>query len=94
MSISLKQGRYFTENDVENSEPVIVINEEFVKRWFKKENPIGQRITIGRIMGPPFTDKTREIVGVVDRCVSTGPAGMHQRRCSFPLRNAPTRCQN
>jgi putative ABC transport system permease protein len=89
MSISLKQGRYFTENDVENSEPVIVINEEFVKRWFKKENPIGQRITIGRIMGPPFTDKTREIVGVVGSVREYGPGRDAPEAMFIPASQCP-----
>jgi len=63
--IATKAGRVFTKRDVENSPPVVVINEAFAKQHFPKENPIGQRLTIARGLGKEFEDKTREIVGVV-----------------------------
>jgi ABC-type antimicrobial peptide transport system permease subunit len=44
---------------------VLVVNQEFVRRYFKGENPIGQHIRIGAMMGPGFEDPVREIVGVV-----------------------------
>ena len=65
LSIPLKDGRAFTEADTAASAPVVIINEAFAKEYFKKQSPIGERITIGRVMGPPFTDRTRQIVGVV-----------------------------
>ena len=39
---------------------VAIINEKLATRFFPHENPIGQRIQIF-----PFTNKWREIVGVV-----------------------------
>jgi predicted lysophospholipase L1 biosynthesis ABC-type transport system permease subunit len=35
------------------------------KRYWPKEDPIGQRMTIGKGLGPEFEDVTRQIVGVV-----------------------------
>jgi len=42
-----------------------VINQAFVKKYFPKGSPLGQRIVIGKGMGPDFTDPPREIVGVI-----------------------------
>jgi putative ABC transport system permease protein len=63
--IRLVSGRVFNERDVENSQPVVLINEAFMKKYFDKENPLGQRLTIARGLGKEFEDKTRVIIGVV-----------------------------
>jgi predicted permease len=65
MRIPLKAGRVFEERDSAQSDPIVVINEALARRYFRGANPIGERITIGRMMGPPFTDRTRQVVGVV-----------------------------
>ncbi len=44
---------------------MIIINQALARKYFPHENPIGQQMLIGRIMGPVFADKPREIVGVV-----------------------------
>ena len=38
------QGRAITEADRENTEPVAVVNEAFVKQFFPNESPIGHRV--------------------------------------------------
>ena len=63
--IPLLSGRVFNERDVENSQPALVVNEAFQTKYFPKQNPLGQRITIARGLGKEFEDKTRVIVGVV-----------------------------
>ncbi len=65
MKIPVLQGRAFTVNDTAASESVILINETLARRFFAGRNPIGERILIGRIMGPAMADKPRQIVGVV-----------------------------
>jgi putative ABC transport system permease protein len=65
LTIPLKSGRFFEERDSAASEPVVIINEALARSYFKSSNAIGERITIGRIMGPPFTDRPRQVVGVV-----------------------------
>ncbi|MCP5116288.1 MAG: ABC transporter permease [bacterium] len=65
MKIPLRRGRSFTERDTGNSPPVLIVNQAFVRRYFPEEEPLGQRVTIGRNMGPQFADQTRQIVGVV-----------------------------
>jgi len=60
--ISVLRGRGFTEQDNERSEPVAVVNEAFVKRFFKSgEDPIGQHFGLDE----PQNIGTFRIVGVV-----------------------------
>jgi putative ABC transport system permease protein len=44
MRIPLKTGRYFDERDHERAEPVAIVNEVLVERYFPNENPIGKHI--------------------------------------------------
>jgi putative ABC transport system permease protein len=61
MDIRLLRGRAFAEADRAEAPPVAVVNEALARRFFGRENPVGQKVTVG-VMGPPLT---REIVGVV-----------------------------
>jgi predicted permease len=65
MAIPVRQGRQFEERDSENAAGVVIINESFARKYFPNENPIGQHLTIGGNIGPDYSDRTREIVGVV-----------------------------
>ena len=58
-------GRGFTSQDTLNGPPVAVVNQEFVKQFFGKRNPIGHRFGFS---GPTKTpqDGAHEIVGVVE----------------------------
>ena len=49
MGIALREGRAFTEQDTEKSQPVALINETVAKRFFSDEDPVGKTIW----MGPP-----------------------------------------
>jgi predicted permease len=44
MSIPLKQGRFFTNQDDERSQPVVVIDEVLARKYFGDADPIGKRI--------------------------------------------------
>jgi putative ABC transport system permease protein len=63
--IPVIRGRVFTDRDVAGTPLVVVINEAFAKKYWPKENPIGQHLDIGVAVGPPFVDLPREIVGVI-----------------------------
>jgi putative ABC transport system permease protein len=74
--IPLLRGRMFTDRDDSRAPPVVVINETLARglsrgvRWpsallWRNGNPLGERITAGKDMGPPFEDRTRQIIGVV-----------------------------
>jgi putative ABC transport system permease protein len=49
MGMSIVAGRDFADSDTDASLPVALISQEFVRRYFRNENPLGQRIQ----MGPP-----------------------------------------
>jgi predicted permease len=57
----IAQGRFIEEQDTAITRPVAVVNEAFVRRFFKNQNPIGQHFGIDRIQ---YASKF-EIVGVV-----------------------------
>jgi putative ABC transport system permease protein len=60
MGTPLLRGREFTEQDERNGVPVAIVNQEFVRRMFPNENPIGKRFRSWR-----DENILREIVGVV-----------------------------
>jgi putative ABC transport system permease protein len=63
--IPVLRGRAFRETDVANSTPVVIVNEAMAKKYWPKEDPIGQVIVIGKGLGSEFNDPPRQIVGVV-----------------------------
>jgi putative ABC transport system permease protein len=66
MQIPLLRGRTFDERDQRNSAPVMIVTQEFVKKFFPNEDPLGRRVKIGAGDGAARERyKTREIVGVV-----------------------------
>ena len=44
MGIPLKRGRFFTDQDDERSQPVVVIDEVFGHKYFGDSDPVGKRI--------------------------------------------------
>jgi len=70
MRIPLKQGRLLTPQDISGSQRVAVIDEEFVRKYYRDQNPLGKRITFGA-----RGDKQPEyitIVGVVPHTMHEG----------------------
>jgi predicted permease len=51
LQIPVRSGRIFDAHDTSNSEAAILINESLARRYFPNENPVGQRISRGRIIG-------------------------------------------
>jgi predicted permease len=66
LRIPIIAGRAFHVSDTHGSEPVVIVNRQFARTYFKGQNPVGEHIRIGAAMGPGFEDDVREIVGVVD----------------------------
>jgi putative ABC transport system permease protein len=67
MGIRLLRGRGITRNDVERSEPAVVVNEAFAERFFPNQNPVGEHVSSNRAPArageaPRFTWLT--IVGI------------------------------
>jgi putative ABC transport system permease protein len=71
LKIPLKKGRAFNDQDRLGAPPVTIIDEQFVKKYFANEDPIGRRITFGA--APGKTDSTWiTIVGVVGHAAHEG----------------------
>lgn len=58
------RGRDFTDEDTGAAPLVVIINETMAKKWWPKQDPIGQQIVIGKGVGPQFAEGPRQIVGV------------------------------
>lgn len=63
--IPLVRGRYFARTDTANAEHVVIINEAFASEYFKSQDPIGQRLIIGKGLGADFEEPDRQIIGIV-----------------------------
>ena len=61
LGTKIVQGRSIEEQDNATTRPIAVVNEAFVRRFFKQQNPIGQHFGLDRIQ---YAGKF-EIVGVV-----------------------------
>jgi predicted permease len=87
LKIPLKRGRFLTESDSENAPPVIVIDEEFAKRFFGEKDPIGKRVNFSVLNSSP------EIVGVAGHIKQWGLDETNdspiQAQCYFPLMQVP-----
>ncbi len=60
MRIRLERGRDFTNADVADSRPVILVSDSFARRFWPHEDPIGKHVTLTFLPG-----SSREVVGVV-----------------------------
>jgi predicted permease len=70
--IPLVRGRYFTRQDTGNADQVVIINEEFARKYWPKQDPLGQRMVIGKGLGPQFEEGPRQIVGIVGSVTEAG----------------------
>ena len=67
LGLPLLRGRLFSEGDVESARHVAVINQTLARRFFGKENPLGQTIKFNEFDNLPSTPHNAyfEIIGVV-----------------------------
>ena len=64
MRIPLLSGRRFGEQDGTHGAPVMIVNQAFARKYFGRDNPLGQHIQVA--LGDGVIDHpVREIVGVV-----------------------------
>lgn len=81
--VSLLRGRYFARTDNETTEPVAIVNEAFVKRFFRQEeDPLGQHFGLDL----PENAGTFRIVGIVRDAKF---AGFALRRPARPMFYVP-----
>jgi len=68
MNMRILRGRALSERDVIGTQPVVVVNQALVDRYFPGQDPIGKRLEVGFATPPNW----REIVGVVADVRSAG----------------------
>ncbi|HYN06373.1 MAG TPA: ADOP family duplicated permease [Vicinamibacterales bacterium] len=84
IGIPLLKGRGFTEEDRAGTPRVAVVNDAFVRLHYPNENPIGQRIRMGR-----NSSIVREIVGVVGSVKHYNLADKDQAQMYEPFAQMP-----
>jgi putative ABC transport system permease protein len=82
--IPIRRGRDFTDRDVAGAPGVVVINESMARKYWPKEDPVGQQIIIGKGVGPEFDEPARQIIGIAGD-IHSGGLG----RDPFPLMIIP-----
>ncbi len=50
LDVKLKQGRFFSEQDTPGSVPVAVVNETFVRRYLKGQDPLRQQVEVEQLI--------------------------------------------
>ncbi|MGH7467853.1 MAG: ABC transporter permease [Longimicrobiales bacterium] len=84
LRLPLRKGRFLNEADRLGSAPVVVIDEEFVRRYFPDSDPIGRRITFnGDAENPNYIT----IVGVVGHAAHEGLDAEHRIQLYFSYRH-------
>ncbi len=70
--IPVVRGRFFTTRDTANAATVAVISDAMAKKFWPDQDPIGERISIDKYLGPDFATPPREIVGIAGDVRDTG----------------------
>jgi len=85
IGIPLRQGRFFSDSDRDNSVPVAIISETMARRFWPGENPIGKRLT------PSFHAEQgpREIVGIVGDVKTSGLDVESSSMMYLPYKQSP-----
>jgi len=73
LGASLLKGRFFTENDNQNSHAVVIINRSLALRYYPNEDPLGKYIKLSQGASSSRREfGQREIVGVIDDLKNDG----------------------
>jgi putative ABC transport system permease protein len=77
LGIPVIEGRGFMDSDTENTLPVALVNQAFVRQYFAAEDAIGKRIRISiaqQVGSANPSDEVFTIVGVIGDTMNRGPA--------------------
>ena len=85
LGIPLRRGRIFDEGDTATSPRVVIVNEEFVRRFLPEGEPLGRRITTVDQTSAEF-----EVVGVVGSVRRTGLGEDAPAAAYFPYLQRPS----
>jgi putative ABC transport system permease protein len=81
LGIRIVAGRPFAGTDTERSQQVVMVNEQFARRYWPSQNPIGKRLKMG---GPSSSDPWKTVVGVYENLKHRGPGSETRPEVSFP----------
>jgi len=90
--IQIAKGRSFTEQDIDGSPRVAMVNENFARKFLPNIDPIGKRLVIEQLipgvtkLGPSLE---WEIVGVYHNVRSGGPRGDDYVEMTVPFYQSP-----
>lgn len=85
LGLRLVRGHLLTEAEVNDARPVVVVNQEFAKRYLGETDPVGRLVTIKDLVPPPAPadgapksanaprDPPFEVVGIVADTKNNGP---------------------
>ena len=62
--IPILRGRSFDDHDDRDGQPVVIVNAALARRYWQRNDPVGEMITIGTGAGPAFREGPRRIIGV------------------------------
>ncbi|MDE3180368.1 MAG: ABC transporter permease [Acidobacteriota bacterium] len=65
LRIPLLRGRFFTDDDRLDSPPVAIVNQAMARQLWRNGDAVGERIIIGKGLGPRLEQRPRQIVGIV-----------------------------
>jgi putative ABC transport system permease protein len=80
LNVSVLQGRGITDQDRAGTQPVAVVNETFVRRFFSDGDAIGRRIRLG---GRDSEEEWRTIVGVVPDMYVAGLDSQNEQQAVY-----------
>jgi putative ABC transport system permease protein len=82
IGIPLIRGRWFTPSDTADSPWVVVISDSMARQYWRRENPIGQRLRFG-------SPTPRTVIGVVGDVLHQGLDGETKPEMYVPVQQAP-----
>ena len=88
MGIPLLRGRYFTDADSKDSQPVAIVDQTLADQYWPDQDAIGKRIAAG-FDGQRGQPHWREIVGVVGHVKQYGLDGKTKVQYYFPQTQSP-----
>jgi putative ABC transport system permease protein len=87
MGVSLLRGRFFADADDANAPLVAMVDEEFVRRFWPNEEPLGKRLAISR--NADGSVAWREVVGVVAHSKHYNLSTVGREQAYYPYKQQP-----
>ena len=85
LTVPLRQGRFFTKFDKQDSALVVVINQTMARRFFPNDDPVGKQLTV--VLDQP---EVRQIVGVIGDVLRSGLDAGARPEMFVPYWQSPT----